>query len=173
MLCISEHNSEDNESSQDTEYHSKSGIKSESGDYTFSNVDQRDSILNVQFPMSYKFPKPYMTLQEVIDNALDQEWNPNIYKDPDEALHYIINHFNIKIVSHSIQRFPEYSFEQVYHSTYITTSQYEKLQWLIDLSARNLHNRHALAQQRLALEQCVRYHLTSDTLPPYLLQCLL
>ena len=106
--------------------------------------------------MPYTFPKPYLTLQEVIDNASDQERNPDIDEDPDKALRYIINHFNIDVVSKLIQQYPEYLFEQVYHSTYITTSQYDKLQKLIDLSARNLqahHRKNALAQQQLAIEQ--------------------
>ena len=173
MSHILESNSEDNESSQDTEYHSESGTKSETGDYTLSTPDQKDTILHVWFPMPYTFPKLYLTLQEVIDNTLDQERNTNIEKDPEEALHYIINHFNVDVVSNSTQRFPEYLFEQVYHSTYITTSRYQKLQRLIDLSAKNLRNRNALAQQWLAIKQRVRYYPTSDTLSPYLLQCLL
>ena len=91
MSCISEHDSEDNESSQDTEYHSKSGIMLETGDYTLSNTDQKDSILNVQFPMPLTFPKLYLTLSEVLDNASDHVQNQNITEDPDEALHYICN----------------------------------------------------------------------------------
>ena len=103
MLCILEISSKDNESSQDMEYHSESGTESETGDYTLSTPDQKDTILHVQFPMLYTFPKLYLTLQEVIDNASDQEQNPNMEEDPDEALHYIINHFNVDVVSNSIQ----------------------------------------------------------------------
>ena len=103
------------------EYHSESGIESESGDYTLSNLDQWFSILNVQFPKAYTFPKPYLTLTEVLDNTSDQEQTRDIAKDPDKALCYIINHFNIEVISQSIQRFPEYLFKQVYHSTYVNT----------------------------------------------------
>ena len=103
MSHILEHNSKDNESSQDTEYHSESGTESETGDFTLSNMDQRDSILNVWFPMPLTFPKPYLTLNEVLDNTLDHVQNKNITEDPDEALRYIINHFNIDIVSQSIR----------------------------------------------------------------------
>ena len=138
MSHILEDNSEDNESSQDTEYHFESGIELESGDFTLSTSDQKDSILNVQFPMPYTFPKPYLTLHKVLDNALDHVQNQNIAEDPDEALRYIINHFNIDIVSQSIQRFPEYSFKQVYYSTYIDTSRYPWLQYLITLASKNL-----------------------------------
>ena len=124
MSRILEHDSEDNESSQDTEYHSELGIESETGDYTLSNTDQRDSILNVRFPMPLTFPKLYLTLNGVLmfDNTSLHVWNQNITEDPDKALRYIINHFNIDIVSQLIHRFPEYSFEQVYYLTYIDTS---------------------------------------------------
>ena len=170
MSCISEHDSEDNKSSQDMEYYSKSGTELETGEYTLSASEQRDSILNVQFPMPHTFPKPYLTLNEVLQVASDHVQNQDIAEDPDEALRYIINHFNIDKISQLIQRFPEYSFEQVYYSTYIDISRYPCLQCLIDLAAKNLRNRNALAQW-LALEQRVRY-FTSDNLSPYLLQCL-
>ena len=171
MSRISENDSEDNESSQNTEYHSESGTESETGEYTLSSPDQRDTILDVQFPMPLKFPKPYLTLREVIDNTLDHTRNTNMEEDPDEALRYIINHFNINGVAESIRQFPHYAFEQVYYSTYVETHRFTRLQYLISLSSKNLWY-NALAQQ-LAIEQCVRYYSTSDTLSPYLLQCLL
>ena len=173
MSYILEHDSEDNESSQDTEFHSKSGTESETDDYTLSNVDQRDSILNIRFPMPLTFPKPYLTLNEVLQIALPHVQNHSIAEDPDEALRYIITHFNIDIVSQLIQRFPEYSFEKVYYLTYIDTSRYPRLQHLIDLATKNLQNRNALAQQWLVTHQQNIRYLTSDDLSPYLLQCLL
>ena len=120
------------------EYHSESGTESETGHYTLSTLDQIYSILHVQFPMPNTFPKPYLTLNEVIDNALDHVWSQNIAKNPDEALCYIINHFNIKKVSQSIQCYPEYSFKQVYYLIYIDTPQYTCLQYLISLALKNL-----------------------------------
>ena len=137
MSHISENNSKDNESSQDTEYHSESGTESETGDYTLSDLDQRDNILHVWFPMPYTFPKPYLTLQEVIDNASDQKWNPNMEENPDEALRYIINHFNIDEVAESIQQITFYSLEQVYYSTYVEPHQFTHLQYLISLASKN------------------------------------
>ena len=103
------------------EYHSESRTESETGDYTLSTLDQKDTILHVWFPMPYTFPKLYLTLQEVIDNASEQERNPNIEKNPDEALRYIINHFNIDVLSESIRHSPYHSLEQVYYLTYIET----------------------------------------------------
>ena len=172
MSRISENDSEDNESSPDTEYHSESGTESETGDYTLSNPDQKDTILHVWFPMPYTFPKPYLTLQEVIDNTSDQKWNPNMEEDPDEALRYIINHFNIDKIADWILITPHYAFEQVYYSTYVDPCQFKHLQELIDIALKHFqHN--ALAQQWLAIEQSVKYYKSSDTLSPYLLQCLL
>ena len=145
MSRILENNSEDNESSQDTEYHSESGTESETGDYTLSNLDQRDNILHVWFPMPYTFPKPYLTLQEVINNTLDRKRNPNMEEDPDEALTYIINHFHIDKVTDWILITPHYSFEQVYHSTYVDPRRFKRLQFLIEQASKNfdtmpLHN---------------------------------
>ena len=137
MLHISEHDSEDNESSQDMEYHSKSGIELETGDYTLSNEEQRDTILNVQFPMPYTFPKLYLTLKEVIDNTSDHTWNKDIAEDPEEALRYIINHFNIDEVAESIRHYPFYSLEQVYYSTYVEPHRFTCLQYLISLASKN------------------------------------
>ena len=134
MSHISETDSEDKQSSQNTEYHSKSGTESEPGDYTLSNPDQRDTILNVWFPMPYTFPKPYLTLQEVIDNASDQK--RNMGEDPDEALRYIINHFNIDKVADWILITPHYTFEQVYYSTYIDPRRFKRLQELIDQASK-------------------------------------
>ena len=135
MSCISENSSEDHESSPDTEYHSESGTELEVGDYTLSNPDQKDTILHVCFPMPYTFPKPYLTLQEVIDNASDQKWN--MEEDPDKALRYIINHFNIDKVADWILITPHDAFEQVYYSTYIDPRRFKRLQELIDQAPKN------------------------------------
>ena len=137
MSRISENSPEDNESSQDMKYHSESGTESESGDYTLSNPDQKDTILHVRFPMPHTFPKPYLTLQEAIDNASESNQNPKIEEDPDEALRYIINHFNVDVVAESIRQFPFYSLEQVYYSTYIETHHFAHLQYFISLASKN------------------------------------
>ena len=172
MSHISENSSEDNESSQDTEFHSESGTELETEGYSLSNPDQKDNILHVRFPMPYTFPKPYLTLQEVIDNASDQTRNLKIEKDPDEALRYIINHFNIDKVADWILITPHYSFEHVYHSTYVDPRRFQRLQFLIEQASRTFRY-NALAQQRLEAEQRARYYNLSDMLSPYLLQCLL
>ena len=139
MSHILEHDSEDNESSQDTEYHSESGNESETGEYTLSSPDQWNSILHVRFPMPYTFPKLYLTLNEVLkfDEPSDHVRNNIIAEDPDEALRYIINHFHVDGVAKSIHIFPDLFFKQVYYSTYIEPRRFTHLQYLIDLSAKN------------------------------------
>ena len=127
MSHISEQDSEDSELSQDTEYISESGTESETSQISLPHPEQGYLLLNVQFPMPYTFPKPYLTLNEVeskLDDALPKPYirEHNIAEDPDEALSYIINHFNINAVSQSIREFPRLEFEQVYYSTYIDTS---------------------------------------------------
>ena len=172
MSRISENNSEDNKSSQDMEYNSESGIESETGEHTLSTLDQRDSILHVQFLMPHTFPKPYLTLNEVLQVTSDHVRNQNIAENPDKALCYIINHFNIDEVADSILKTPHYTFEQVYYSTYIDPHRFKRLQELIDLALKNFCN-NALAQQWLAMHEYNIRNLTSDVLSPYLLQCLL
>ena len=175
MSRISEHGSKDNESSQNMEYHSESGNKLEIGEYTLSLPDQWNSILHVRFPMPYTFPKPYLTLNEVLkfDETSDYIWNNIIAKDPDEALCYIINHFHVDGVAKLICIFPDLFFKQVYYSTYIEPLQFTRLQYLIDLSAKNCRHENALVQQRLAIQKSYSWYLLSDDLSPYILQCLL
>ena len=180
MLHSSEHGSDENESSQDTEYHSErkdseSGNESETGEYTLSTPDQWHSILHVRFPMPYTFPKPYLTLNEVLkfDGTLGLTRNDIIAEDPDEALRYIINHFHIEGIAQSIRSFPELNFEQVYYSTYIEPRCFTRLQQLIELAAKNRRYENALAIQRLAIQKSYRQYLSSNDLSPYILQCLL
>ena len=139
MSHISEQDSEDNESSQDMEYHSESGNESETGEFTLSSPDQWNSILHVRFPMPYTFPKPYLTLNEVLkfDDTSDHVQNNIIAEDPDKALCYIINHFNTDEVAKSICTIPDYSFKQVYYLTYVNTLRFTCLQQLIDLAVKN------------------------------------
>ena len=175
MSHSSEHDSEENESSHDTEFHSESGNESETGDYTLSSPDQWNSILHVHFPMPYTFPKPYLVLNEVLkfDETSEHVRNNIIAEDPDEALRYIINHFHIDGIAKSIRSFPEFNFEQVYYSTYIKPRCFIHLQQLIDLAAKNLRYSNALALQRLAIKNSYSRYLSSDDLSPYILQCLL
>ena len=180
MSHSSEHDPDENESSQDTDYHSdkrnsESGSESETGDYTLSSPDQWNSILHVRFPMPYTFPKLYLTLNEVLkfDETSNHVRNNIIAEDPDEALCYIINHFHVDGIAKSICSYPEYNFKQVYYSTYIEPRCFTRLQQLIDLAAKNCRYNNALALQRLAIKNSYSRYLSSDDLSPYILQCLL
>ena len=107
MSHILEHDSEDDQSSQDTEYHSKSGSESEKKQIIFVSPDEEFTFLNIWFPLPFIFPKPYLIMNEVmsdIDDVLPKPyvWEHSIAKNPDNALGYIITHFNIDEVSHSI-----------------------------------------------------------------------
>ena len=171
MSHISEQDSEDNESSQDTEYHSESGNELETGDYTLSSPDQWNSILHVCFPMPYTFPKPYYVLK--FDGTSGYTRNNIIAEDPDEALHYIINHFHVDGIAKSIRTSSDLCFEQIYYSTYIEPHRFTRLQHLINLSAKNRRHENALTQQWLAIQKSYSRYLSSDDLSPYILQCLL
>ena len=109
------------------EYHSKSEPELEEKQIILIDESEEYTFLNIQFPLPYQFPKPYLMLNEVISNLDDAlpklyVWTHNIAKDPQNSLCYIIHHFNIDRVSHSIQEFPQLEFDQVYYSTYIDIS---------------------------------------------------
>ena len=179
-----EHDSDEQSSSQNMEYHSELESKSEekqiiliddSGEYTF---------LNIRFPLPYEFPKAYLVLNEVVSNLDDALPKPYIYthdsiEDPSSALGYIIRHFNIDRVSHSIQNFPQYKSNQVYYLTYIDTSQYTSLQCLIDVTAHNVwvqnekKHQYALVQKWLELQIRYARYKPSNDLSPYILHCIL
>ena len=107
------------------------------------------------------------------DHALPKPYDWVLYnaKDPEQALGYIIDHFNIDRVSQSLCTFPNYAYDQVYYSTYIDTTQYLSLQWYYKITGKQLQN--ALDKERLELQIIyARYH-SSDDMSPYLLQCFL
>ena len=160
------------------EYLSESGSESEKKVIIVVNPDDEFTYLHIWFPLPYNFPKPYIILHEVMSNldyALLKPYvqNYDIMEDPDKALHYIINHFSIKRVLQSTRDFPRLKLKQVYYSTYIDTSQYTKLQHLIDITGKNLRIQNALAQEQLDLQQKYARYYSSDDISPYLLQCLL
>ena len=178
MSQPSEHNSDGSSSQTDSEYHSKQEAKLEEEQIIFVDYSEGRMFLDIQFPLPAQFPKPYLTLQEVITNldyALPKpyEWTHDSIKDPKSALGYIIANFNIGKVSQSIQDFPSYHYDQVYYSTYINTSWYTSLQHYITVQAHNLWVQNALVQKWLEIEIRYARYQTSVNLSPYLLQCIL
>ena len=95
----------------------------------------------------------------------------HITEDPEQALGYIIHHFNIDRISQSLCTFPNYVYDQVYYLTYIDTTQYNSLQQYYKITRKQLQD--ALVQEQLELQiKYTRYH-SSDDMSPYLLQCFL
>ena len=102
-----EHSSDGTSLQEDMEYHSKSGSQLEEKQIILINKDKEFTFLNIWFPLPYQFPKPYITLNKVMSNLDDAlpkpyEWTHNRAKDPQNAFAYILHHFNIDRVSHSI-----------------------------------------------------------------------
>ena len=122
-------NSNGSSSHSDSEYHSKQEAESEEEQIIFVDYSKGHTFLDIWFPLPAQFPKPYLTLQEVITNLDDAclkpyEWTHNSIKDPESALSYIITNFHIRKISRSIWDFPLYHYNQIYYSTYIDTSWY-------------------------------------------------
>ena len=102
-----EHRSDETSSQADMEYRSELEPESEEKQVILINKSEEYMFFNIQFPLPYQFPKPYLMLNEVItnlDDALPKPyvWTCNIAEDPQNTLGYIICHFNINRVSHSI-----------------------------------------------------------------------
>ena len=166
------------------QYHSELEAKLEAEQIILIDDSEEYTFLNIQFPLPYEFPKACLVLNEVMSNLDDALLKPYVcshdsIKDPDSALGYIIHHFNINRVSHSICNFPQYNFDQVYYSTYIDTSRYLSLQSLIDVTAHNLRVQnekkcqYALGQKQLERQTQYARYRPSDDLSPYILQCIL
>ena len=173
-----EHHSNGSSSQMDWEYHSEQEAELEEEQNILIDYSQGHMFLNIQFPLPAQFPKPYLSLQEVIsnhDDALPKPyvWTHDSIKDPKSALSYIITNFNIRKVSKSIQDFPLSHYNQVYYSTYINTSWYTTLQHYIATQAYNLWVQNALVQKQLEIQIRYARYQTFDDLPPYLLQCFL
>ena len=173
MSQSSENSVEEESSENDTEYHSESEHKLDNKQIILVNSDEEFTFLNIWFPLPHEFPKPYIMLNEVMSNLDDAlpkpyEWTHSKAEDPENALTYIITHFNINRVSRSIHSFPKYKYVQVYYSTYINTSWFLPLQHYFKASAVELNRQNALVQKWLELELlkwCARYYPSDDLSP--------
>ena len=104
MSQSSEHSSEGESLQSDLEYHSRSEPELERKQIILVRKDKEFTLLNVQFPLPREFPNPYMQLNEVMTNlnyVLLKLYDRVQYiaEDPEQALGYIIHHFNINRVS--------------------------------------------------------------------------
>ena len=104
--------------------------------------------------MPSPYPHPYIQLKELMTTV---ELAPETYDqitdipgDPNQALGYILHHFNIDRVSRSIRAYRPYNLDQVYYSTYIDPSQYCSLINYYNLTQKQLQD--ALDEERLELQ---------------------
>ena len=171
-----EYTSDDESSQEGSEYHSGQELGLERKQIILVNRDEEFTFLNIQFPMPLEFPKLYIQLNELmstIDHVVPKmdDGIQNIARDPQCALGYIIHHFNIDEVSKSLCTFPNYTYDQVYYSTYIDTTQFPSLLRYYKITRKQLQD--ALVQERLELQIKYAKYLVFDDLPPYLLDCFL
>ena len=104
MSQSSEHDSKGRSSQSGLEYHSGLEPESEKKQIILIRKDEEFTFLNIQFPLPHEFPNPYIQLNKVmtnIDHALPKPYDQvqHIAEDPEQALGYIIHHFNIDRVS--------------------------------------------------------------------------
>ena len=125
--------------------------------------------------MPLPYPRPYIQLKELMttvtttpesyDRITDISGNPN------QALGYILYHFNIDRISQSIRAFRPYQLDQVYYSTFIEPSRYKSLLNYYDLTRKQLED--ALAKERLEIQLQYGQYLVPDKLPITLMDCIL
>ena len=126
MSNTSEYDSEDESSPGSLEYHSGQEPESDRTQIILVNRDEEFTFLNIRFPMPSPYPHPYIQLSELMTTV---ELAPQLYDritdipgDPNQALGYILYHFNIDRVSRSIRAYRPYNLDQVYYSTYVEPS---------------------------------------------------
>ena len=110
-----------------------------------------------------------MTTVKLAPESYDQI--TDIPGDPNWALGYILHHFNIEQVSHSIQAYRPYHLDQVYYSTYIEPSWYRSLLNYYNLTRKQLQD--ALDKEQLELQRKYGWYLTTNDIPITLLDCFL
>ena len=126
--------------------------------------------------MPNEFPHPYIQLHELmshVDTVIPKSYDQiqSIAGDPQCALGYIIHHFNIDRVSKSLHTFPNYTYNQVYYSTYVDTTRFLTLQRYYKVTRKQLQD--TLVQEWLELQTKYSKYLASDEIPIYLLNCFL
>ena len=150
-----EYDSESESSPGSLEYHSRQERELDRTQIILVNCNEEFTFLNIQFPMPSPYPHPYIQLSELMTTV---ELAPESYDqitdipgDPNQALGYILHHFNIDRVSCSIRAYRPYHLDQVYYSTYMEPSRYRLLLNYYNLTQKQLQD--ALAQERLELQK--------------------
>ena len=128
MSNTSDYDSEDESSPGSLEYHSGQEPELDRKQIILVNRNEEFTFLQIRFPMPQSYPYPYiqlsklMTMVKIAPASYDRI--TDIPGDPNQALGYILHHFNIDRVSRSIRAYPPYNLNQVYYSTYIEPSRY-------------------------------------------------
>ena len=164
MSNTSEYDSDDESSQGSSEYHSGQEPESDRKQIILVNRDEEFTFLHIRFPMPQSYPHPYIQLSDLMTTV---EIAPKLYdritdipRDPNRALGYILNHFNIDRVSRSIRAYPPYNLNQVYYSTYVDSSRYKALQNFYKSDRKRIDN--ALAKERLELQKKYGQYLTTN-----------
>ena len=131
MSNTSEYGSNDESSPGSSEYHSGQEPESDRKQIILVNHNEEFTFLHIRFPMPPTYPHPYIQLSELMTTVKippkSYDQITNIPGDPNRALGYILHHFNINRVSHSIRAYPPYYLDQVYYSTYVEPTRYRSL----------------------------------------------
>ena len=126
MSNTSEYKSQDESSQGDLEYHSGQELEPDRMQIILVNHEEEFTFLNIRFPMPIPYPHPYIQLKELMTTVTTAPESydriTDISRNPPWALGYILYHFNIDRVSHSIQAYHPYHLDQVYYSTYVEPS---------------------------------------------------
>ena len=175
MSNTSEYESDDESSPGSLEYHSGQELESDQKQIILVDRNEESTFLNIQFPMPQSYPHPYIQLKELMTTV---EIAPKPYDqitdipgDPNRALGYILHHFNIDRVSHSIWAYPPYNLDQVYYSTYVEPTRYCSLVNYYNITQTQLQN--ALEQEWLELQKKYGRYLTTNDILITLLDCFL
>ena len=175
MSNTSEYNSKEESSLGSSEYHSGQEPESDRMQIILVNHNEEFTFLNIWFPMPSPYPHPYIQLSKLITTV---ELAPEMYDqitdipgDPNRALGYILNHFNIDRVSHSIQAYCPYHLDQVYYSTYVEPSRYCSLLNYYNLTRKQLQD--AFDKEWLELQRKYGRYPTTNDIPIVLLDCFL
>ena len=175
MSNTSEYDSEDQSSPGSSEYHSGQEPESDRTQIILINREEESTFLNIQFPIPSPYPHPYIQLSELMTTVElapeSYDWITDIPGDPNRALGYILNHFNIHRVSRSIRASRPYNLDQVYYSTYVDPYRYPSLLNYYNHTQKQLQD--ALDQERLELQKKYGRYLTTNDIPITLLDCFL
>ena len=175
MSNTSEYESKGESSQGSSEYHSGQESEPDRTQIILVNREEEFTFLNIRFPMTLPYPKPYIQLKELMTTVTmtleSYDRITDIAGNPHRALGYILYHFNIDRISRSIRAYHPYQLDQVYYSTFVEPSQYKSLLNYYDLTQKQLQD--ALAKERLEIQLQYGRYLVPDELLITLMDCIL